>query len=206
MWPQSAQRRSVSLPQEAFHRRTACATERRALLSGREAACRFAGQVATGVRDALGNAGTNTGSANWQMNAAAPSVVSVGLVTPDPRNTAVATVDVVMSELADLTTFDYHDLSLTRNGVTVPLTNAVTVNLVSGETYQVGGLSGINADDATYVLTVPQRSRANHSAAAHCPLWHITDPDVSSAQCCTTNASSLADNWHGIQFFSPGSG
>jgi len=45
-----------------------------------------------------------------------PEVVDVVDVTPNPRRTPVAAVAVQMSEEIDLTTFDFADITLTRNG------------------------------------------------------------------------------------------
>src|SRR5262249_16237457 len=83
-----------------------------------------------------------------------PQVTSAGPVTPSPRGTPVSTLDVVLSEPIDLGTFDYHDLTLTRNGAANLVTSAVTVALVSGNTYRLSGLDSLTASDGTYLLTV----------------------------------------------------
>jgi hypothetical protein len=83
-----------------------------------------------------------------------PQVVQVGPVLPDPRSTLVASVDVVLSKPIDPTTFDYHVLTLTRNGGPNLITSAVTVTFVSGSTYRIDGLAGLTGADGTYRLTV----------------------------------------------------
>jgi hypothetical protein len=109
---------------------------------------------AAGIRDVLGNSGTNIGLDTWVMNAASPTVVSVGPVTPDPRNSAVSSIDVVMSEAIDLGTFNAGDLSLTLNGGPNLITAAVTITQVSGSTYRINGLAGLTGAAGTYLLTV----------------------------------------------------
>ncbi len=109
---------------------------------------------ASSIRDGLGNAGTNSLAETWLMNAAAPTVVAVGPVTPDPRNSAVATIDVVLSEVVDLSTFDFNDLTLTRDGGPNLITNAVAVNQLVGSTYQISGLAGLTGINGAYALTV----------------------------------------------------
>jgi hypothetical protein len=83
-----------------------------------------------------------------------PVIVSIGPVAPNPRNTPVSSVDVTFSEPIDLSTFDYHDLTLTLNGGSNLITNVVTTSLVSGSTYQIGGLSGLTTAEGHYSLAV----------------------------------------------------
>ena len=82
------------------------------------------------------------------------SVTSVTAVSPNPRHTAVSSVDVTFSEPVDLTTFTYADLTLTDNGGANLITSAATISLVSGSTYQINGLSGLTTANGTYSLTV----------------------------------------------------
>ena len=100
--------------------------------------------------------GVGSASDTWVLDTIAPTVADVVAVTPDPRNTPVFTIDVVLSEPIDVSTFTYQNLALTRNGSEVTLSSAVTVSLVSGTTttYRVGGLNTYTSSDGTYVLTV----------------------------------------------------
>ena len=88
------------------------------------------------------------------MDLTAPTVLDVLDVTPDPRNQSVSQVSVVLSKAIDPLTFTYQDLSLTRGGTPVPLSSAVTVSYVSGNTYAIKGLEGFTVAAGTYVLTV----------------------------------------------------
>src|SRR5205814_1697448 len=110
---------------------------------------------ATGIQDAATNAGTGSAADTWVKNrSAARRVTDVVDVTPDPRNTAVSTVDVLLSEVVNLATFDFNDITLTLNGGSNLITGAVTVTFVSGTTYRINNLSGLTATDGTYLLTV----------------------------------------------------
>jgi len=83
-----------------------------------------------------------------------PRVTSISAVTPNPRNSAVSTIDVTFSVPINLSSFDYNDLSLTLDGGTNLITPAVTVSFVSGSTYQIGGLAGLTTSEGNYTLTV----------------------------------------------------
>ncbi|MEN6449607.1 MAG: Ig-like domain-containing protein [Thermoguttaceae bacterium] len=109
---------------------------------------------ANGILDVAGNNGTGSASTTWVMDTTAPTVTDVVDVSPDPRTTAVSTVDVVFSELLNLSTFTYDDLSLTRSGSNVTLNGNVTTSYVSGTTYRISGLSALTGSVGTYVLTV----------------------------------------------------
>ena len=82
-----------------------------------------------------------------------PTITSISTVA-NPTNTAVATVDVTFNKPIDLTTFTSSNLSLRRDGSANLITNAVTVTLVSGSTYQISGLVGLTTAEGGYTLTV----------------------------------------------------
>jgi hypothetical protein len=82
----------------------------------------------------------------------APGVVDVASVSPSPRTTPVATLDVTLDEIVN--GFDWQDVSLTRNGSAVVLDNSVSVTLLSGKTYRIGGLTAFTGAEGDYVLTV----------------------------------------------------
>jgi hypothetical protein len=113
---------------------------------------------ATTIQDLAGNAGVNPALADrcdTFTTAVPPRVVDVVDVTPDPRNTAVDTIDVVLSEV--VTGFDRMDLTLTRGGVPVTLDNTVAVTQVGmTATYTISGLAAFTGVSGTfdYVLTV----------------------------------------------------
>jgi hypothetical protein len=84
-----------------------------------------------------------------------PMVLDVVDVVPDLQTAPVASVDVVLSEPIDLTTFTYQDVVLTLNGGPNLITSAVTVSFVSNATYRISGLAALTGADGNYELTVP---------------------------------------------------
>ena len=84
----------------------------------------------------------------------APGVSSVAGVTPNPRNTPVSTLDVVLDEPVDLTGFTYEDLSLTRRRQRRGPGRHGDGGLVSGNTYRISGLDGFTGSPGDYQLTV----------------------------------------------------
>ncbi len=91
---------------------------------------------------------------NQVEDSVGPEVADVIDVSPDPRTTAVASVDVIFNEELNLSTFDFSDITMTRGGVSVPLDATVTTSLVSGTTYRISGLTAFTASEGAYVLTV----------------------------------------------------
>ncbi|MDB5330318.1 MAG: hypothetical protein JWP03_1469, partial [Phycisphaerales bacterium] len=109
---------------------------------------------AGGVSDFFGDTGAGSLSQTWATGTGVPVVVSVGAGDPALRNAAVGNVVVVLSEAIVPSSFDYHALTLTRNGGSNLITSAVTVTRVDDTTYTIGGLSGLTANDGSYVLSV----------------------------------------------------
>ncbi|HWE97612.1 MAG TPA: CARDB domain-containing protein [Tepidisphaeraceae bacterium] len=109
---------------------------------------------AVGVSDFFGDAGAGSLSQTWATGTGVPVVVSVGAGDPALRNAAVGSVTVVLSEPIVPSSFDYHALTLTRDGGSNLITSAVTVTRVDDTTYTIGGLSGLTTGDGTYVLSV----------------------------------------------------
>ncbi len=91
---------------------------------------------------------------NQPVDITGPSVLDVKDVTPDPRTTAVDFVDVVFDEEVDLGSFSFEDVTLSRNGVSVPLDATVTSSLVSGTTYRISGLGSFTVTEGNYTLEV----------------------------------------------------
>jgi hypothetical protein len=79
---------------------------------------------------------------------------SIAAVAPNPRNTPVSTARVTFNEPVNLGTFTRSALTLTDNGGSNLITSAVTINLVSGSTYQINGLGGLTSAEGNYILTV----------------------------------------------------
>ena len=97
----------------------------------------------------------NTSEFSADIVVSSPSLVPTAItgVSPNPRNTPVSSVDVTFSEPVNLSSFTTSALTLTDNGGTNLITSAVSITLVSGATYQIGGLErpdfrrgGLHAD------------------------------------------------------------
>lgn len=108
---------------------------------------------ASGIKDAAGNAGSGSASDTWVLDKTAPTITDVVDVSPDPRNTSVACVDVTFSEKIKLNTFTAADVTLTVGGKAVDLSGAI-MSYVSGTTYRIGSLSTLTGASGDYVLTV----------------------------------------------------
>ncbi|VTS00974.1 Ig-like domain-containing protein [Tuwongella immobilis] len=109
--------------------------------------------TASGVQDLVGNAGIGSRSETWVMDATAPTVVQFGPVSPDPRNTAVSSIDVEFSEPIDLTSFQSSAVTLLRNGNAIA-TTAVSLQSLGGARYRITGLAALTQTDGTYAITL----------------------------------------------------
>ena len=106
--------------------------------------------------DAAGNT-SEASSFDVVVDTTPPQISPLAPVSPNPRNTAVATEDVTFSKPIDTTTFDLNDLLLTRNGGTTNLISSpssVAIAPVSGNTYRISGLGSLTTADGSYKLTV----------------------------------------------------
>jgi RHS repeat-associated protein len=110
-------------------------------------------QLAVTATDAAGNVSPSN-SFDVFVGETPPQISSIAAPAPNPRNTPVDSVDVTFSEAINSSTFTTANLSLTDNGGPNLITSSVTINLVSGSTYKIGGLSGLTTVEGTYVLTV----------------------------------------------------
>ena len=98
-----------------------------------------------------GNATLRSGAADRLLEqavawaATSTSVTDVINVSPDPRNSAVNTIDVTFSGAINGATFDYNDVTLTRNGGPNLSNASVSVSLLSGNTYRISNLAPLTA-------------------------------------------------------------
>ncbi len=105
--------------------------------------------------DNVGNVQPTPTSAQETTLVALPlAISSVAAVTPATRNTRVTSVSVTLSEPAGADGFTASAVTLTDNGGPNLITGAVTVSLVSGSTYLIGGLNGLTTAEGNYTLTV----------------------------------------------------
>ena len=81
-------------------------------------------------------------------------ISSIAGPAPNPRNTAAGSVDVTFSKPIIPATFTSADLALSDNNGPNLITSAVTISLISGSTYRIGGLAGLTVAEGAYTLTV----------------------------------------------------
>ena len=99
--------------------------------------------------------GTGSYTLYFTSSAAPAAMQDIVNLVRDPESGAAVSADMEFSQPIDLSTFNYHDLTLTCNGGANLITNAVTISAVAGmtATYRITGLDGLTAADGAYQLT-----------------------------------------------------
>lgn len=111
------------------------------------------------ILDPLGQALGGNESISWVNDQAAPVLVDVMNVSPDPRTgsgKSVSFVDVAFSEPIDVSTFDYRDVTLRRDGGSVDLIDSTVViqETVRPRVYRIANLQSMTALGGRYELSV----------------------------------------------------
>jgi hypothetical protein len=109
---------------------------------------------ATGVQDTGGLAGFGSQTASWSMITTGPMITALEAIATNPRNIVVQTLTVSFSEPIDPATFDYTDITLTRDGGANLVTSAVQVDQVNPTTFVITNISWVQGYAGTYSLTV----------------------------------------------------
>ncbi len=105
--------------------------------------------------DNAGNIQPTPASAQQTVQVVAPlSVSSIAPVTPNPRNTALSSIDVNFSEPVNTSSLTSGSVTLTDDGGPNLITSAVTLSIMSGDTYEIGGLTTLTTAQGQYTLTV----------------------------------------------------
>jgi uncharacterized delta-60 repeat protein len=102
--------------------------------------------------DVAGNTSIASAAFAFALDTTAATADSISAISPNPRTTAVTSLDVVFSEAIDLATFGYADLVLQRNG---------GGNLISGSS---GVSISATADPKTYRVQLPSALTAASGA------------------------------------------
>jgi len=108
--------------------------------------------LGSGIVDFGGNAVTGNASVQWALAGTGPVLAGIQAVVPSPRNLPVPGLDVVFSKAINLATFDYNDLSITRDGGPNLVGPGITITSSGGSTYRVNGLGSVTADPGNYVF------------------------------------------------------
>ncbi|VTS06475.1 S8 family serine peptidase [Tuwongella immobilis] len=98
-----------------------------------------------------------TGATLFERNLAftadpTPPTASIVAVTPNPRATGLDSMQILFSE--GITGFDLGDLSLTRDGGTNLLTGTESLSRISGNLWEISGLSALTSTPGDYQLTL----------------------------------------------------
>ena len=83
-----------------------------------------------------------------------PRITALQQLATNPRNIVVRSLDVTFAQPIDPATFDYHDLTLTRNGGSNLITGEVSVIPVNNTIYQVANINWAQGLPGTYDLSV----------------------------------------------------
>ena len=148
--------------------------------------------------DAAGNTQPTPTAAQQTIQILAPmSVSSITAVTPNPRNATVSAIDVTFTQPLDLTGSDDDALTLTDNGGPNLITSAVTITLLSGSTYQIGGLAGMTSPEGSYSFSVAAAFvddlYGNPGTGSQSTSWLMdTTPPTSSVKPLPTTTTSTS--------------
>ena len=82
------------------------------------------------------------------------TVTSIAAVSPNPRNSAVSSINVTFNEPINSNSLTTAALTLADNDGPNLVTSAVTISFVSGSTYQINGLGGLTLANGIYTLSV----------------------------------------------------
>ncbi len=138
---------------------------------------------AAGVTGQNGLPGTGSQSVSFTVQSvnAPPTILSIAPVTT-PRTDPVTSVNVTFSKPLNPTTFTIAALTLTRDGVTVPLGPDVTFTSTDNQTFTIGNLAGYTAPLGSYVLTINAASvtdtRGNHGEGSQSVDFTVQAPDT----------------------------
>jgi hypothetical protein len=137
----------------------------------------------SGIVDPFSQPLAGNAADSWVVDTTPPNVDIVD-VAPDPRNSAVGSIQIVFSEA--VAGFDLADLSLRRNGGANLLTGGQTLATSDNVTWTLSGLTGITAAAGAYTLTLTAAgsgvadAAGNLLAATASDAW-TTDTTVPTA-------------------------
>jgi subtilase family serine protease len=130
----------------------------RFLIAGLTALTQAAGDYvltlnAAGLEDTEGNAGAGVRAVSWSMITSGPRIVAVEQPATNPRNIVVTSLDVTFAAPINPATFNWQDVTLTRDGGPNLITSGVTVQVVSPTVYRVANFNWVAGQEGGYVFT-----------------------------------------------------
>jgi len=111
-------------------------------------------EVPGGVQDTEGSAGVGSLADDWIMATTGPRLVAIEHLATNPRNIVVASLEVTFANAIERASFDYLDLTLTRNGGPDLITSEVKVERVTDTVYRITEFNWVVGQEGTYTLTV----------------------------------------------------
>jgi hypothetical protein len=101
------------------------------------------------LEDAAGNVSSPSPSLQFKIDTTAPSALSTGSISPNPRQTPVLSIDVNFNE--PIAGFDPADLALSRDSATI--SGALTLDTSDNQSWHIGALEGRTAQAGQYLLS-----------------------------------------------------
>jgi autotransporter-associated beta strand protein len=103
------------------------------------------------IRDLAGNSLAMSASTTWTMETTRPTA-QFAAVASDPSSQGVSQVTLVFSKA--VVNFDLDDLTLTRNGVEIPLTGDQVLSTSDSANWTLGNLAALTSPEGIYMLTL----------------------------------------------------
>ena len=117
--------------------------------------------------DNAGNVQPTPAAAQTTVQILSPlSIISIAAVSPNSRATAVSSINITFSEPINTGSLSPGALTLTDDGGANLINSGVSLTLVSGDTYAIGGLGGLTTAQGKYTLTVNAADIQDQGGAA----------------------------------------
>ena len=108
----------------------------------------------TGIQDLSGNAGAGTVKENWLFTGNRPAVAEITGFNSTLLTSAVDTFDITFTKEINPNTFDYQDITLTRNDGGNLVNDTVAITQLDSDTYRVSNLANLTNVEGDYELLV----------------------------------------------------
>jgi hypothetical protein len=133
--------------------------------------------LGSGVQGQDASQGIGSLTQTWQVLSTGPMLVSLEAPTPALRNIVVQALEVVFDRAVDPATFDWRDVTLTRDGGANLITSDVTVTRLNDTTYRLGNFSWVQGLAGTYTMTVNgagvQDAASNFGSGVRSQTWTL---------------------------------
>jgi len=147
------------------------------------------------IQDIAGNLLAVDASDNWLTVLVGP-IPNIVNVSPDPRNSAVSTVQIVFSE--PVTGLDTGDLSLVRDGGGNLLGGGQTLDTADDITWTLDGLTGLTDAEGTYTLTLVAAGSGVQNAALEDLPIDASDTWIIDKQAPTASITAIDPDPRGL--------